>query len=296
MSPLPLLCFVALACCLVACEPDPRVVRLMPRDMHSAPDPSATTPPQDAAVSAAPQDRPLRLLFIGNSFTNQGPVSGMVGEVARVAGWPAPYVAHVAPNGRNLSFHCTNPDTLKMIEAGRWDAVVLQDASWRPTDVGDPEGFKHDAAWLFDYISAHNPSARVVLLMTWARHPDADIYPGDYADAAQMQAQLREHYQDAWARAIPALAKAPTPSRLALAPVGDAWEHYLAQPDAMRLHSKDNFHAGVYGRWLSALTIYGTIYGQRTRGLGLSGLTRAQSEALTRSADDANARPRAVAR
>ena len=235
-----------------------RVVEMGPEDMQVA------LPENDP-----PSDRPLRLLFLGNSFTHQGPVPHIVRDLATDAGWPTPNVEFVAPGGRRLSYHRTNQDSLDAVDQGNWDVVVLQEFSTGPTDnLGDPAQFKENATWFFDRIMESSPNARVVLYMTWARHPDHSYYPNSFADPEEMQAQLRFHYNDAADNYIPANATHPvTEDNLAVAPVGDAWERHLARPDAERLHGSDDYHAGLNGRYLNALVIYGTIYNRATYGL-----------------------------
>lgn len=235
-----------------------RVVEMGPEDMQ------VVLPENDP-----PSDRPLRLLFLGNSFTHQGPVPHIVRDLATDAGWPTPNVEFVAPGGRRLSFHRTNTESLDAVDQGNWDVVVLQEFSTGPTDsLGNPAQFKEDATWFFDRILATSPDARVVLYMTWARHPDHSYYPNHFANPEEMQAQLRYHYNDAADNYIPANANQPvTEDNLEVAPVGDAWENHLARPDAERLHGSDDYHAGLNGRYLNALVLYGTIYNRATYGL-----------------------------
>ncbi|MEM6926176.1 MAG: hypothetical protein AAF602_04570 [Myxococcota bacterium] len=223
--------------------------------------PTGDTGTPEPPWMGVPFDRPLRLLFLGNSFTHQGPVPALVRDVAVSVGWPAPDVAYVAPGGQSLSFHRTNPDSLDAVDEGDWDAVVLQDFSTRPTDdAGDPEGFKADATWFYDRIKARSPDALVVLYETWARHPDHGIYPDTFADPLAMQAQLRTHYDDAALTYIPANATFDPSDEVVVAPVGDAWEAHLAESDPLMLHGADLYHAGTAGRVLNAYVLYSTIY------------------------------------
>jgi len=141
--------------------------------------------------------------------------------------------------------------------------LVLQEYSTRPTDnIGDPVQFKTDATWFHDRVLENSPDVHVVLYETWARHPDHAIYPGSFADPAEMQAQLRTHYNDAADNWIPTNATASPIAPLQVAPVGDAWEGHLAEPDPVRLHASDDYHAALAGQYLNALVIYATIYGR----------------------------------
>lgn len=234
-----------------------------------------------------PRIEPMHVLFIGNSFTHQGPVPTLVEELATAAGWPTPYVTFVAPGGKSLAYHRENPDTLNAVDAGGWHAVVLQDFSTRPTDdAGDPEAFKQDALWFFERVQASSPDARVVLYMTWARHPDHSFYPGTFSDPDAMQDQLATHYRDAANRVIPEGSAHPNAASLVeVSPVGEVWRHQLSGDAPLRLHDTDNYHANTQGRWLNALTLYATLYHRRVLDLPISELELATRQKLYESVD-----------
>lgn len=212
---------------------------------------------------------PARILFIGNSFTFGGPVPAVVDALANDAGWPDPEVVYSAFGGESLHGHRNNrPSTLERVDEGDWDVVVLQELSTRPTDnFGDPERFKADATWFHDRIKASSPDARVILYETWARHPNHGIYPNTFANPTEMQAQLRFHYNDAADRYIPANASAAVEPPVVVAPAGDTWEAHLAEPDPVRLHGDDDYHAGRPGQYLNGLVIYSLIYDRAVAGL-----------------------------
>lgn len=238
--------------------------------------------------TGVPLDTPLRLLFIGNSFTHQGPVPHLVRDLAASVGWPAPEVAYSAPGGVTLAYHRTLPETLTLVDAGGWDFVVVQDFSTRPTDnAGDPAAFKSDAAWFYDRIKQASPEAQVVLYETWARHPDHSVYPGTFADPAEMQAQLRAHYHDAASSYIPQNATFSPATDVFVAPVGDAWEWHLGTPEALVLHGDDLYHAGATGQYLNGLVLYSSIYGVVASGASPLGLSEQDVAALQAAADAA---------
>ncbi len=231
-------------------------------------------------------DDPLNLLFIGNSFTHQGPIPDMVGDLATDAGWTTPNTQFVAPGGVTLGFHSTNPDTLNAIDTGGWDYVVLQDFSTRPTDnAGNPFAFKTDATFLYDRVKTTSPDAQVLLYETWARHPDHSIYPATFTDRVQMQAQLRTHYNDAAENFIPANSTSLVTTDVTVAPVGDAWEDYLDSGGTIRLHGTDDYHAGNNGRYLNAAVLYSMIYDRSAVGLTSLVATPADAAVLQSFAD-----------
>lgn len=225
--------------------------------------------------------RSLKVLFIGNSFTHQGPVPDLFRGMATDAGWPTPNTRYVAPGGKTLSFHRTNPETLNAVDEGAWDVVVLQEFSTGATDnAGDPERFKRDMVWFYDRVQAKSPNARVVLYMTWARHPDHGLYPGTFYGPEQMQAQLRFHYNDVANRVIPTESASANTTNVVVAPVGNVWERHLNRPNALRLHATDDYHANANGQYLNALVMYGVIYNRATQGLGTSTISQTNASTL----------------
>ena len=233
-----------------------------------------------------PPPEPLRILFIGNSFTFNGPIPTIVDEIANDAGWPDPDVHYSAFGGETLHGHRDRSETLALVDEGDWNVAVLQEFSTRPTDnIGDPEQFKTDATWFHDRIRVSSPDARVILFETWARHEDHSYYPGTFSSPAEMQAQLRTHYWDAADNWIPNNAAELVEPPITVAPVGDTWEHHLAEPDPLRLHNTDDYHAGLNGRYLSGLVIYATIYERSVIGLTAWEIDIADAERLQLSAN-----------
>jgi len=216
---------------------------------------------------SASADEALNLLFIGNSYTDLGPIPNLVRDLATDAGWATPNVQRVTPHGQTLNYHTTNADTLNAIDIGDWDFVVLQEYSTRPTDnAGSPTTFKNSATTLYDRVKLSSPDAQVLLYETWARHPDHSLYDSTFTDPAQMQAQLRFHYNDAADNFIPANSTAAVKTDVAVAPVGDAWENYLNTGGPIRLHASDDHHGGDNGKYLSSAVIYSTIYDRTVAG------------------------------
>ena len=235
---------------------------------------------------SAPTNRALRLFFIGNSFTLGGPIPTMVGALASGAGFPPPQVESSAYGGYTLAQHRKTNSSVNGVAKGSWDFVVLQEYSTGPTDnAGDPQQFKEDATWWYDQTKAKSNNGWAVLYETWARHKDHGIYPKTFKDPAEMQAQLRKHYNDAAKSFIPKHSKAAAKNHVKVAPAGDAWEKHLNEKNALRLHGSDDYHAGGNGEYLNAAVIFSTIYGCQAKGLPSLGLPPASAARLQATAD-----------
>jgi hypothetical protein len=251
-----------------------------------------------AARSALAEEK---VLFIGNSFTNRGPVPNLVCGLAIDAGWTTPTVSMVAVTGETLAYHRTYTATLNAVDVtgseSPWNHVVLQDLSVRPTDplqtpTGidpadiDPAGFKDDATWFYDRVKATSPQAQVVLYETWARKETlASFYPAAYPSRTAMQNQLNYHYHDAAESYIPANATAAVKTDVTVAPVGEAWQQSYVN-GGMNLHDTDSYHANIQGQYLNALVLYSTIFNRSTVGLApLNGVSSADARTLQLLAD-----------
>ena len=211
-------------------------------------------------ASAAFASDPQRVLFIGNSYTGVNKLPEVFLEVVKSSGRSAPVVKSSTPGGRTLKQHLAIEGSMKLIEEGGWDVVVLQGQSQEPAiaekdDVVRKE-FLESAAALCSRVRAKSPQARVFFYETWARHADywksAKKGPDVGADPKEMQVRLRKWY-----------GVAAKDNGASLVPCGDAWELNYASSASIRLHAKDHSHPEFVGTYLNALIFFGAIYGEK---------------------------------
>ncbi len=203
------------------------------------------------ADHAAPQDnKPLRVLFIGNSYTYFNNLPEIFAGLAK-AGGRAVETRMEAPGGWRLKDHWEKGEARKALLDGKWDFVVLQDQSTlgvnyyfegRPR-VTSVEVFKPYAEkWV---AAIHETGATPVFYLTWARKAT----PED-------QAALNYAYMTA-ARETKAV----------VAPVGIAWRIALEQSPAPDLYYRDGSHPSASGSYLAACTLYSVILKRNPDGL-----------------------------
>ncbi len=293
--------FVAWLPLLVACSGQRTAEQAAPGASAGAPVPAGQRPPVVAPREAAPRSRAAerkvsasegtpstRILFIGNSFTLQGPVPDLVARFARDSGFVNVVVDFRAVSGQSLAWHRGDPSPAGAPARLRegWDVVVLQDFSTRPTDaLGEPAAFKDDVSWFYERAKEANPAVRVVLYETWARRAGHPLYGVAFASPAQMQAQLRRHYTDAAEHYIPRFATVAPGESVGVAPVGDAWELQLGRNADLRLHAPDDYHASVAGQYLSAAVLFSTIFDRPAAGLPALHVAPPVAAALQATAD-----------
>jgi hypothetical protein len=167
----------------------------------------------------------LNVLFIGNSFTARNNVPGLIAELAAARGLRLDHRL-ISVGGASLGRHWNAGTARGAIETGGYHFVVLQEQSTRP--IKGPK-LMHESIRLFDGV-IRAAGAQTVLYQTWARR-----------HAPESQGAIIEAYATI-GREIGAR----------VAPVGQAWRHVLAQPDAPDLYDKDGSHPSRAGSYLAA--------------------------------------------
>jgi hypothetical protein len=194
-----------------------------------------------APAAARDEPKPVRVLFIGNSYTYVNDLPKMVAELAK-AGKQRP-LEHdrETPGGCTLEKHWKDGKAIAKITGASWDYVVLQEQSMRPLT---------DRPLMFDFAikldgEVRKKNARTLLYQTWARQ-----------DTPEKQGELSQAYLN--------LGKE---LKAGVVPVGMAWERALKEEPKLVLHSADKSHPSKAGTYLAACVFYGVIYGKSPEGL-----------------------------
>lgn len=203
--------------------------------------------------------RPLRLLFIGNSLTATHDVPGLVALLAQHAGIPRPHTKAVVFGGYSLEDHWQQGDARRAIAEGGWDVVVLQQGpsalpESRRLLIRDAERF----AALIVKIGA-----RPALYMVW---PSVQRR-GDFAGVSQSyRAAATRVKGDVFA-------------------AGEAWRLVLRKHPDIALYAPDGLHPTLAGAYLSALVIVRTLSDQPVVGLPALGLDDEHARRLQEAAE-----------
>jgi hypothetical protein len=207
-----------------------------------------TAPSKSAAVASAVKPgsssrKPLRVLFIGNSYTfYNGGLGTIVQSLASaMPGGRRFEFVEVTTGGQTLEGHWREGKALAEIRKGKWDYVVLQEHSLRPVQEREK---MWQYAKMFD-AEIRKVGARTVFYETWARK-----------NRPEMQAILDAAY-GGLAKEVAAL----------VAPAGLAWERVLKVKPEMALHVSDLSHPTPAGSYLNACVFYSTFFGQSCEGL-----------------------------
>lgn len=191
---------------------------------------------------------PMRVLFVGNSYTYVNDLPMVIADLAAAAHEARAFSPEVVlVGGATLEGHIAGRDALPAIARGGWDAIVVQEQSTRP--ITDPGKMWRDVRTLAD--AAKKVNAKLVLYETWAREA-----------APTTQDSLTHVYR-----------KAAADVGATVAPVGEVWSAFRAQEGSVPsgAHSKlfrdDGSHPSPVGTYIAATVLYQTLYGKSPVGL-----------------------------
>ena len=179
-------------------------------------------------------------------------VPGVLARIIRATGRSIT-VEGVTRGGWTLEQHARSEKTLARIREGKWDVVVLQEQSQRPS-FSKAQRSKE----MMPYVRALAAEIRKVgafpgFFQTWGRR-DGDrsnrkIFPDDTFE--KMQGRLVTGYNEA----------AVVAGYAPVVPVGEAWAMEVSKGRGKRLFSKDGSHPSTVGVELSARIFHDFFFG-----------------------------------
>ncbi|MBI1763378.1 MAG: SGNH/GDSL hydrolase family protein [Acidobacteria bacterium] len=205
------------------------------------------------------QTKPVKALFIGNSFTGRNDVPGLIAQLAAARGQQFEHRL-IQAGGASLRMHWNKGAAQNEIQQARYDYVVLQEQSTLP--VKNPSRM-HENIRLFDQV-IKDSGAKTALYLTWARQ-----------NAPGMQAAITAAYTTIGEEL-----------RATIIPVGTAWQSFLRDQAQPVLHDKDQSHPTLAGSYLAACVFFAILFSQAPVGIAseLKGLTPAEIELLQATA------------
>jgi hypothetical protein len=194
------------------------------------------------ASASPPSTQPLKVLFVGDSFT--GSQGGIYSHFQRLAQsnrqLPPVLTDHVWVGGATLKRLWELGDAVRSIDSDSYDIVVIQD------DIPEinVDYFRQYARMFVNEIRQHH--ARPVLYMTWAYERLSWISMSEIAEAHRSLAKELE---------------------VDVAPVGLAREQAHRERPDLDLFVADREHPSPAGMYLGTCVIYATVFGKDPTGL-----------------------------
>ncbi len=218
------------------------------------------------SVTKKVNSQPVRVLFLGNSYTAANNLPELVANLASSGGYSI-FVNKNTPGGYTLAHpdngHLYNATSLTLIEQGNWDYVVLQEQSQFPVIDYYRNNFTYPGAYQLDsIIREKNECGKTLFYMTWGRK-----YGGEQCIDTSCSIPFTDyaHMQDSLASAYMNMSNGlETP----VSPVGLAWKKSIVEyGDPIELFSSDGSHPSMAGSYLAACTFYCAIFNSSPEGL-----------------------------
>ncbi len=212
---------------------------------------------------------PLRVLFIGNSYTAYNDLPGRF-EALMLAGGHAVDVERSVQGAWSLSTHLMHDGTLDKIAGADWDYVILQEQSV----VSHPELGMYPAVRQLDE-KIRGVGGETIVFMSWGRREG--LPAAGYPDYASIQAQIATNCHTI-----------ADELELTVAPVGVAWQNVLALDPHPDLWDPDGTHPSLEGTYLAACVLFTVVSGGSPEGVDyVAGLEEETARLLQRLAADA---------
>ncbi len=199
-------------------------------------------------------DTPLRVLFIGNSFTYANDLPAIFEGIAkdRQPGKKL-HVLTAAQGGYALWQHAADNTTKNaLMRGGPWDLVVLQDQSNMPLQESSSQVMDEWCVWFDKWIRSNH--ARTVLLMTWC-----DL------NRPEDQVAISRVYRDIGLK-LNAL----------VIPAGELMLEVTQKEPEIALYDADGHHPGPNGSYLVACLLCNMLTHTHTQSMSV-GNTQANS-------------------
>jgi len=195
--------------------------------------------------------RPVRILFLGNSYTYFNNLPEILTKLAEAGGQARVEAAMIAPGGWRLKDHWEKGEARPTLQAAAWDVVALQDQSTLGLNyyldglvriAGDQVFRPFAEKWIAEIRGA---GATPMLYLTWARKATPQ-------DQAALTSAYMRAAKDFGAR---------------VAPVGLAWESLRRDQPGLELYYADGSHPSAAGSYLAACVFYAAVFHRSPEGL-----------------------------
>lgn len=217
---------------------------------------------------------PVRVLFIGNSFTYSSNLPAILRNLAQSQNKIVTTQENLI-SGVSFAQHARNDSTYKLIRQANYDYVVLQGFSREFThhDSIVEEKSLPFVQKLMDSIHYHNPSAIPIFYMTWGYKNGTTIQPTPFSNFDDMNDIIQQRYE-----------KLAEDYQCWVAPVGVAWAKIVKNNPEINLYAKDNYHPTLAASYLAACTFYSMIFNEQCNSTMTAGLDSKQAVQLQKTA------------
>ncbi|MFN5441221.1 MAG: DUF4886 domain-containing protein [Flavobacteriia bacterium] len=195
--------------------------------------------------------QPMRILFVGNSYTHYNNMPKLFEQMAESKGVKLEVLMD-AKSSHTFQMHAKRAELYQNIKATKWDYVVLQGFSRelaQDKSVIDSASIPY-LKQLLDSIYANNSCTNVMLYQTWG-------YDNGYKDDSL---GLDWSYQTMSDRIHQGYLYVSEQLNLSIVPVGKVWETVKENHPEIVLYQEDKQHPSLAGSYLSAACFYAALF------------------------------------
>ena len=198
-----------------------------------------------AALAAS---KPVKVLFIGNSYTHMNDMPKIFEKIAKSKG--ADVVVEMnAKSNHTFKMHSEREDMYESIRKEKWDYIVLQgfsrEMSYEKSHIDSLSTPYFDQ--IIDSIYQNNPCTNVMLYMTWgyengfSERVEVDSYDKMTNQITKGYNYFSEKYD------------------ISISPVGHVWREIRSSSD-IHLYQPDHQHPTYAGSYITACTFFASIF------------------------------------
>ena len=220
----------------------------------------------------ASETEPIKILFIGNSYTQMNEMPSLLQKMANKSGEKA-IIERSTQSGASFKDHSERTEMYEAIKSRKWDYIVLQgysrELSYSPNHI--------DSATvpylnkIIDSISTNNSCTAVLFFMTWG-------YEGGYLDRKEVNTY--EKMADSIARGYRYLSSL---YNIAVVPVGMVWKS-VKEISEIDLYAPDGAHPNVKGSYLAACTFYNVLFNEPHKNILIASVSSACAMTIKKEA------------
>lgn len=208
----------------------------------------------------AQKEGPIKILFLGNSYTYYNGIPSMISDMALRKGKPV-VITQITRGGNLLEGYANSDFVIKTIKKTKFDYVVLQEQSTAPLFAAEKQTYP--AIRKLDKM-IRKSGGKTVLFMTWAR---------EYADSLTTKMLPGKFYYEefeSFNSAQDSLAssyfKIGNEINAKVAPAGLVWKEILDIFPNLSLWRSDHSHPAEIGSVIAAYSIFATIFEESVEG------------------------------
>ncbi|MCH2231455.1 MAG: PKD domain-containing protein [Crocinitomicaceae bacterium] len=217
---------------------------------------------------------PIKILFIGNSYTHMNEMPSILQKIVDKAGKNA-IIERNTQSGASFKVHSERSDMYSAIKSRNWDYIVLQgfsrELSYRPEYIDSATvPFVNQ---ITDSIYQNNPCTNILFYMTWG-------YEGGYLDREEVNTY--EKMADSIERGYRYLSDIYD---VPVVPVGMVWKA-VKEKSNIDLYAPDRAHPSKNGSYLIASTFYNAIFNESNEGVFTSTIDSKNAEIIKKEAKE----------